>query len=81
MVLVFAVLVVGTAASAVALSREEAEHREHEQAEAEAEELAEAEAEGPAQEAEEAPGSPPEARRSQMAKRPAGGPQHPAAFG
>ena len=57
-VLVFAVLVVGTAASAVALSREEAEHREHEQAEAEAEELAEAEAEGPAQEAIEAPGEP-----------------------
>ena len=57
-VLVFVVLVVGTAASAVALSREEAEEREHEQAEAEAEELAEAEAEGPAQEAEEAPGEP-----------------------
>ena len=35
----------------MALSREEAEHREHEQAEAEAEELAEAEVEGPAQEA------------------------------
>ena len=55
-VLMFAVLVVGTAASAVALSREEAEHREHEQAEREAEELAEAEAEGPAQEPVEAPG-------------------------
>ena len=38
-VLVFAVLVVGTAASAVALSREEAEEREHERAEAELEEL------------------------------------------
>ena len=57
-VLMFAVLVVGTAASAVALSREEAEHREHEQAEAEAEELAEAEAEGEAQEPVEAPGEP-----------------------
>src|SRR5687767_6627714 len=55
-VLVFSILVVGTAATAVALSREEAEHREHEQAEAEAEELAEAEVEGPAQEAVEAPG-------------------------
>ena len=38
-VLIFAILVVGTAASAVALAREEAEHREHEQAEAELEEL------------------------------------------
>jgi plastocyanin len=57
-VLLFTVLVVGTAVTAVALSREEAEHREHEQAEAEAEELAEAEAEGEAQEAEEAPGEP-----------------------
>src|SRR3712207_664930 len=38
-VLVFSILVVGTAATAVALSREEAEHREKEQAEAELEEL------------------------------------------
>src|SRR3712207_9479918 len=38
-VLVFTVLVVGTAASAVALSREEAEHREEEQTEAKLEEL------------------------------------------
>ena len=57
-VLVFAVLVVGTAASAVALSREEAEHREHEQAEREAEELAQAETEGEDAEAVDAPGEP-----------------------
>ena len=57
-VLVFSILVVGTAVTAVALSREEAEHREQEQAEAEAEELAESGAEGESQEAEEAPGEP-----------------------
>ena len=57
-VLVFSVLVVGTAASAVALSREEAEHREKEQAELEAEELAEAETEGEEAEAVDAPGEP-----------------------
>src|SRR5689334_7608230 len=50
-VLVFAVLVVGTAASAVALSREEAEHREAEQAEAELAETEPGVSEGNAQEA------------------------------
>ena len=53
-VLVFAVLVVGTAATAVALSREEAEHREHEQAEAALEEAEEATVNEPT----EAPGEP-----------------------
>jgi len=50
-VLLFAFLVVGTAATAVALSREEAEHREAELAEAELEENEPAIATGEAQEA------------------------------
>ena len=50
-VLLFAILVVGTAATAVALSREEAEHREAELAEAELEENEPAVATGEAQEA------------------------------
>lgn len=53
--LLFTILVVGTAASAVALSREEAEHREHEQAEAQAEELDPGVSAGQSQ---EAPGEP-----------------------
>ena len=57
-VLVFAVLVVGTAATAVALSREEAEHREEEQAELALEEAEEAEIEGTEQEAIDAQGEP-----------------------
>ena len=53
-VLLFAILVVGTAASAVALSRKEADLREHEQAEAALEEAEEAAVDEPT----EAPGEP-----------------------